>query len=164
MGPLRGRAAVRAARVKGAGYLRRLLARPGRPLSACELAVPRPPAGGDLGPAADCPALEACRALAAELAEEIRDARRQERPVEGLVGELGRVEAYVRSSCGRGGKVRAAGDPREKVRKAVGAALTRAVADLAVHSPAFGAHLDGALRKGRKVGYDPPEPRPWTTE
>ncbi len=133
---------------KGAGYLHRLLARPGEPVSACELALARPAAGDVPDTLSDGPALDQCRARAAELADEIPDGRAAGRDVEGLVAELGRIEAYVRAAYGPGGRLRGAADPRDKVRKAVGAALSRAVADVAPHAPAFAAHLEAALRKG----------------
>lgn len=162
---------VRLADSKGLHDIAVLLARPGTPVPAVELAAP--PGGhtdaqglrpqGDTGEVVDATARAAYRRRLRELEEEAReadeagDAGRSERIAverDALVGQL--AAAY-----GIGGRVRRSGSPAERARTAVTARIRAALRRIAAAHPALGRHLDTALRTGTLCVYQPEHPVQW---
>jgi hypothetical protein len=156
---------------KGAAYLHLLLSHPGHRVSAADLAcrVSRNPvryALGDAGEAIDREAVNSYRARLAELAEELAEAKadndlgRQER----VAGEVEWLEGQLRAARGLGGRLRKASDDRERVRKAVRAAIRRAIEELRRYDPALADHLRPPnLTCGANPGYTPPAEVSWET-
>jgi hypothetical protein len=135
-----------------------LLARPGQPVPASDLAGTISPSRGE--PALDRRALAAYRARLRDLDDDIADAESShdaERATraglerEALVAELAR-------SVGRGGRPRRLGDDTEKARKTVTARIHRALRLLDTHHPALAAHLHQALHTGTTCRYEPAHP------
>jgi hypothetical protein len=119
---------------KGFAYLHALLTRGGRPVPAEELAREadgdRPRCAlGSAGEQCDDDALAAYRRRSAALQEELDDARERgdDRRVEAARTETAALAAEVRRGEGLGGRKRTAADDRDRVRKAVGNAVRRAV-------------------------------------
>ena len=146
---------------KGLHDIAVLLARPGQPVPACELAGIVAPSPGEF--ALDRRALAAYRARLRDLGDDITEAEamndlerasraRLER--DALTGELAR-------SVGRGGRRRRLGDDTEKARKTVTARIHRALRVLDAHHPALAAHLRDALRTGSTCSYQPAHPLDW---
>lgn len=151
---------------KGAAYLHALLSRPGGTVSATavasQVARRRVELGlGTAGKRADRESLSAIHGRMAELREDIEKAKENndpaaqeqaERELEALAGEL-------RSCKDIRGKIRALGDEREKVRKAVYNALRRVFEEVAESDPALAEHLEQNVERGhtllyRSVGVD----------
>jgi Queuosine biosynthesis protein QueC len=155
----------------GAAYLHLLLQRPGVPAKAVELAFsvakePKRFALGDAGAILDDEGLTSFRAQVEDLEEELREARdnhdlaAQQR----LQNELRWVVEAIEKAQGRGGRRRKAGDNRERVRKAVGNALRRAVQKIRGYDQLLGNHLRPPhLCCGNQVCYRPPAGITWET-
>ncbi|MFE7174364.1 AAA family ATPase [Streptomyces sp. NPDC057616] len=156
---------------KGLHDIAVLLARPGTPVPAVELAAPdargqdagelRPQ--GDTGEVVDATARAAYRRRLRELeeeagdADEAGDAGRSERIAverDALVGQL--AAAY-----GIGGRVRRTGSPAERARTAVTARIRAAVRRISDVHPELGRHLITALRTGTLCVYAPEQPPGW---
>ena len=146
---------------KGLHDIAVLLARPGQPVPASDLAGTISPSRGE--PALDRRALAAYRARLRDLDDDIADAESShdaERATraglerEALVAELAR-------SVGRGGRPRRLGDDTEKARKTVTARIHRALRLLDTHHPALAAHLHQALHTGTTCRYEPAHPIDW---
>ncbi|MGW3117392.1 ATP-binding protein [Streptomyces sp. NPDC001107] len=156
---------------KGLNDISVLLARPGTPVPAVELAAP-PGSGehveglhpqGDTGEVIDATARAAYRRRLAELEEEARDADeagdagRSERIAverDALVGQL--AAAY-----GIGGRVRRTGSDAERARTTVTARIRAAVRRIAAAHPELGRHLETALHTGTLCVYQPEHPPEW---
>ena len=139
--------------LKGMEYLATLLARPQEDVSCLDLSGrPRAAPGERI---MDGNYRE-------ELKKEIEDAvelGHEERAAE--------LQAIYQSAAGFQGHPRRMGDESERARKAVGAALTRAIAKLAKGNPGLGHHLSTCVRnpRGRSVSYRPPSDAvPWLIE
>ncbi|MFI6561822.1 ATP-binding protein [Streptomyces sp. NPDC050534] len=156
---------------KGLHDIAVLLARPGTPVPAVELAVPDATgqdagalrAQGDTGEVVDATARAAYRRRLRELEEEARDADeagdagRSERIAverDALVGQL--AAAY-----GIGGRVRRTGSHAERARTAVTARIRAAVRRVTDVHPELGRHLATALRTGTLCVYEPEQPPGW---
>ncbi|MER6422126.1 AAA family ATPase [Streptomyces sp. NPDC001137] len=163
--------AVRLPDSKGLNDIAVLLARPGTPVPAVELAAP---AGrgehveglhpqGDTGEVVDATARAAYRRRLRELEEEARDADeagdagRSERIAverDALVGQL--AAAY-----GIGGRVRRTGSDAERARTTVTARIRAAVRRIAAAHPELGRHLETALHTGTLCVYQPEHTPEW---
>ncbi|MET7479193.1 AAA family ATPase [Streptomyces sp. NPDC005648] len=165
---------------KGLRDLAVLLARPGTPVPAVELASPGAPGasrgsgqGGGLGPGlhpqgdagevVDAAARAAYRRRLRELEDEARDADAS--------GDAGRSEraaverdalvAQLAAAYGIGGRVRRTGSPVERARTTVTARIRAAVRRIAEVHPELGRHLGTAVRTGTLCVYQPERPPPW---
>ncbi|MFG2788481.1 ATP-binding protein [Streptomyces sp. NPDC048419] len=162
---------VRLPASKGLHDIAVLLARPGTPVPAVELAAADgrgQDAGGlhpqgDTGEVVDATARAAYRRRLRELEEEGRDADqagdagRSERIAverDALVGQL--AAAY-----GIGGRVRRTGSHAERARTAVTARIRAAVRRVTDVHPELGRHLATALRTGTLCVYEPEQPPAW---
>jgi hypothetical protein len=154
---------------RGAAYLHLLLAQPRIPISVAELAYrvvlnPRCHALGDAGPILDGEALTVYRVRKADLEADLERAKanndvgwqvRTEQELEALMEEL-------RRATGLGGRLKKAADDRERVRKAVGVAIRRAIRDIAKYDSSFAAHLGPPhLKCGLHPCYTPDRDLPW---
>jgi hypothetical protein len=165
---------------KGLRYLARLIADPGRELSALALvALERGAADGandgieglhtegDAGPLLDVRAKEAYRRRLAEIDEDIAEARaagdsgraaQAESEREFLLNELARA-------VGLGGRERRAGSPSERARSAVTRAVRQALGRIREHHAPLAEHFDRTIRTGSQCIYlpDPRMPVAWKT-
>ncbi|RNL78754.1 hypothetical protein [Nocardioides marmorisolisilvae] len=154
-----GRDATPVAGLRGLGYLRELVARPGQQIAALDLVG----AGGGtveesgLGELADPQALAAYRKRLADLDAELAeaedwadsgrlDAARAEK--EALLDELGRV-------AGLGGRARTTGSSAERARVAVKKAITTAIARVETVDEALARHLKRSVQTGLTCSYEP---------
>jgi hypothetical protein len=148
---------------KGVAYLHILLAHPGVSLSAIELAyrVARDPnvyALGDAGESVDAAALSAYRARYEDLTELLEGARRNDDlgSQERFRREMGTLLEEINRHQGLGGRTRRAGSDRDRVRKAVGNAVRRAIEVIARYDEHLARHLDHPhLSCGHDLRYDP---------
>jgi hypothetical protein len=135
---------------KGLHDLATLLARPGVDVPAVELA------GTDLGaapaePVLDRAALTAYRQRLAVLDEQLESSQRP-----ALVEERAQLLAELRRATRPGGASRSLGPTTaERARKAVTARIRDAIRRIQEVLPAFGTHLDRAVRTGTACRYDP---------
>ncbi|WP_030928863.1 ATP-binding protein [Streptomyces sp. NRRL S-646] len=156
---------------KGLNDIAVLLARPGTPVPAVELAAPAAKGEhveglhpqGDTGEVVDAAARAAYRRRLRELEEEARDADeagdagRSERIAverDALVGQL--AAAY-----GIGGRVRRTGSDAERARTTVTARIRAAVRRIAAAHPELGRHLETALHTGTLCVYQPEQTPEW---
>jgi hypothetical protein len=88
--------------------------------------------------------------------EELVDAeeRHDARQIEQLRNKKGALLAHVKKSYGRGGRVRAFSDEEEKARKAVSAAIQRAIKTIRKSHPALAEHLKGLIKTGVRCSYE----------
>ncbi|MEU6539544.1 AAA family ATPase [Streptomyces sp. NPDC047000] len=167
---------VRLADSKGLRDIAVLLARPGIPVPAVELAAAPAAAApatvaraeglhpvGDTGEVVDATARAAYRRRLRELdteaedADTAGDARRSERVAAERDALLGQLSA----AYGIGGRVRRAGSPAERARTAVTARIRTAVRRVADAHPDLGRHLTTALSTGTLCVYRPETPPDW---
>ena len=156
---------------KGLNDIAVLLARPGTPVPAVELAAPAAKGEhveglhpqGDTGEVVDAAARAAYRRRLRELEEEARDADeagdagRSERIAverDALVGQL--AAAY-----GIGGRVRRTGSDAERARTTVTARIRAAVRRIVAAHPELGRHLETALHTGTLCVYQPERTPEW---
>ncbi|POX55614.1 hypothetical protein C3489_09920 [Streptomyces sp. Ru71] len=163
---------VRVPDCKGLRDLAVLLARPGTPVPALELAAapsrpgPAPEglhAEGDTGEVLDAVARTAYRRRLAELEQEAEeaDARADALRAERVAVEREALVAQLAAAYGLGGRVRRSGSPAERARTAVTARIHAAVRRVAAVHPELGRHLDTAVRTGTLCVYQPEQPPPW---
>jgi hypothetical protein len=146
---------------KGLHDIAVLLARPGQPVPASDLAGTIAPSRGE--PALDRRALAAYRARLRDLDDDIADAESGHDPERATRARLERdaLVAELTRSVGRGGRPRRLGDDTEKARKTVTARIHRALRLLDTHHPALAAHLRQALHTGTTCRYEPAHPIDW---
>jgi hypothetical protein len=145
---------------KGAAYLHQLLSRPNTAVTSADLASRvarrrREFALGDAGERADPEALAAYRARLDELQEELQEARTNNDPgaADRIQAELETLRDEIRRATGLGKRLRKVADDRERVRKAVGAAIGRAIQDVREFDPAMAEHLKQRVRCGLHPCY-----------
>ncbi len=80
---------------------------------------------------------------------------------ERLQHEIGSLTEQLAAACGLGGRPRTAGDPAERVRKAVTNQIRRALDRICAAHPELGHHLTNALRTGFVCAYRPEHPVAW---
>jgi hypothetical protein len=154
---------------KGASYLHLLLSQPHTPVSAARLACqvaghPVQYALGDAGEAADPEALAAYRTRCAELVGDIGRAREDhdEAAQAQAEEELAMLTDELQRATGLGGRVRVEADDADRIRKAVGNAIRRAVADIRKYDRRLADHLQPPrLTCGRSPCYHPDTPLTW---
>jgi hypothetical protein len=155
---------------KGLHDLARLVGRPGQSIPALDLveAGGGPSAaavGASLGPVIDDTARRAYRARLDELDRDLDDAE--------LAADLGRAERIrserdmlideLAAATGLGGRLRIAGDPADRARKAVTMRVRAAIRAIAVHDQNLARHLTNTIRTGRQCSYQPELPVDWLT-
>ena len=149
---------------KGMRDLARLLAQPGRPVAALDLAAPAgSPREGSLGEVVDAQARAAYRARLAELESELDAA-----DTAGDIGRSARMQAerdalieQLSAAYGIGGRARRAGGSAERARTAVTGRIRDAIGRLEAAHPELGRHLSRAVRTGAFCVYDPDPPVHW---
>jgi hypothetical protein len=156
--------------LKGLGYLRYLVERPGTDVRALTLAGP----GGavveesDLGEVADPAALAAYRRRLAELDAELdRADRRGDRPgATALSEERAALLAQLRAATGLGGRPRRSGGSAERARVAVRKAIAATLAQIERHEPGVARLLRDSVHTGMVCRYDPNPDHPvtWVTD
>lgn len=145
--------------LRGLGYLRELVGRPGTEVTALDLIGTRGPVleESGLGEVADRQALAAYRQRLADLdvelaeAEDWADAGRAERAREerdALLEELARA-------TGLGGRPRTSGSSQERARVAVKKAISTAIGRIAEVDGALALHLRNSIRTGLACSYQP---------
>jgi hypothetical protein len=164
---------------KGAAYIHILLSRPEKKIRALDLMLevarhPRKYALGDSGDVLDRQAFSAYKAALEELKEELAETERLEdqgmsgmRPAHRIREDIDMVAKEVARAKGLGGRVRKAGDDKERVRKAVSGAIGRVLKDEIVpEDSAFAKHLSSPrLIRGKTPCYNPyEEDIEWSTE
>jgi len=130
---------------KGLRHLAALLASPQTPIPAVALAAP------DVGPAGAAIVMAARRARAAELREELAEARSFNDPerVRRVVAELEELAGEL--ACDHTGGGPLGERARVNVTRAIRAALRR----IAEHEPELGRQLHAAIRTGSACTYEP---------
>jgi AAA ATPase-like protein len=153
---------------KGIRDLAVLLARPGQPVPALELveAAGGPPAeaaGGSLGPVLDATARRAYQQRLADLADEFAEAEDNADlgRIERLRAERSMLAAELAGALGLGGRVRFAGDPAERARKAVTMRIRAVINTVAEQDDVLARHLRNTIRTGRLCSYEPEETVSW---
>jgi hypothetical protein len=151
---------------RGAAYLHQLLAQPGVPIPAVRLAFnvirdERLLVAGAGEPVLDDDALTACRAAYEDLVQHLEEAQANNdlATQEAVQRDIEALAEQLRRDVGLGGKPRRAGSDREKVRKAVRNAISRAVAQIAHDDRRFAEHLTAPrLMCGHTLCYHPCDP------
>lgn len=155
---------------KGLAYLHAMLASPGKPVSSVGLvaAVGRRPADfalGDDGATADPEALAAYHARLGEIDGELDEAREFNDP--GRVAELERERegllAEVKRQTGFGNRLKKGANPRERVRKAVYQAVSRAYEVIDKYDTDLARHLRDRVTCGMHPVYAPVDGVAWET-
>jgi tetratricopeptide (TPR) repeat protein len=151
---------VRVRDLKGMRYLAHLLAHPGREFHVLDLVAAETGqrmALGDAGEILDERAKSAYRRRLAEIEDDRGQARargddKREAQADAerdfLIRELARA-------VGLGGRDRRAASASERARSGVTRAIRQAIARIGEHDPAFGEHLNHAVRTGTHCAYVP---------
>jgi hypothetical protein len=149
---------------KGAAYLHLLLSQPRSQLSAidmaCRVAKNRVQyALGSAGEKSDHEALAAYHAKLVELREDLQKAKDNNDPgaQERIQEEIESYTQQIREAIGLGGRLRKQSDDRERVRKAVGNAVKRAIKEIADYDQGLAQHLSAHLTCGQNPRYVPPD-------
>lgn len=157
---------------KGAAYLALLLAHPGKSFTALELTCalscrPELLAVGDAGERLDRQAMGAFRARLLELRDQRREAEtnQDEAWLNRIDAEVETLERELRRSKGLGGRLRREQDDLDRVRKAVGNAVRRAIRKIAEEDKELAAHLQDRrnLQCGMTLRYSPDGDIRWDT-
>jgi hypothetical protein len=152
---------IRVPDAKGLRDIAALLARPGEPVRAAQLAGLVAPAGAD--PVLDDRARAAYKARLAELDQDIDDAAASNDPERAAraTAERDALISGLTRALGLGGRSRRLGDDTERARKAVTARIGHAINRLQQQHPALAAHLRAAIRTGTTCTYQPAQPTAW---
>jgi tetratricopeptide (TPR) repeat protein len=176
--------AGRAARLKDTKGLRDiaiLLARPGTEVHCSELiaagegsASPTAPSwelveaglstgGARANEVLDQRARDAYRARVVELQEDLDEAEASNDPERAARArvEMDFLTTELARAYGLGGRIRKAGDPTERARKAVAERIRASIARVAAAHPALGRHLENSIRTGIFCSYRPETPVDW---
>ena len=152
---------------KGAAYLHLLLSSPHQALSAVSMAfqvacVPQQFILGDAGERSDKDSKAAYRARYEELKEELAQAVKDndEATKERVREEMGSLADELRDR-GWGGKAKKEHSYHDRIRKAVGNAIHRAVEQIGQYDKELAKHLQAQIRCGNNPVYDPGEPIDW---
>ena len=146
---------------KGLHDIAVLLAHPGQPISASDLAGTITRSRGE--PALDRQALAAYRTRLRDLDDDIAEADSNNDPERAARARAERdaLVAELTRSVGRGGRPRRLGDETEKARKTVTIRIQRALRLLDSHHPALASHLREAVRTGTTCSYQPAQLLTW---
>jgi hypothetical protein len=155
---------------KGAAYLHLLLSQPRAQLSAidmaCRVAKNKDQyALGSAGEKSDREALAAYHAKLVELRVELQEAKDNNDPgaQERIQEEIESYTHEIRQAHGLGGRLRKSSDDRERVRKAVGIAVKRAIKEIAQYDKQLAEHLSAHLICGQNPRYAPDKGAQWDT-
>ncbi len=154
---------------KGAAYLHLLLSQPRVQLSAIDMAcgVAKNPAQyalGNAGEKSDREALAAYHAKLVELREDLQEAKdnNDHGAQERIQEEIESYSQQIREARGLGGRLRKESDDRERVRKAVGIAVKRAIKEIAQYDQRLADHFSPPhLICGRNPSYLPDQDVQW---
>ncbi|MEU6255006.1 AAA family ATPase [Streptomyces sp. NPDC047043] len=157
---------------KGLRDIAVLLAGPGTPVPAVELAAPGTKADeqvdglhpqGDTGEVVDAVARAAYRRRLQELEVEAEDADAAGDAVRSarVAVERDALVGQLSAAYGIGGRVRRTGSPAERARTTVTARIRAAVRRIAEVHPELGRHLETSVRTGTLCLYQPEQPPPW---
>ena len=166
---------VRLKDAKGLHYIAYLLAHPGRPVLACELAaagtangdrrasIDRGGTVGDLGDLGDAGALldakarEQYRRRIGELREELAEAVQHNDTWRAarLRSELESFRDQIVAAVGLGGRNRKAASHSERARQAVTKAIKAAIAKIRASDASLGRYLATSIKTGNCCAYDP---------
>lgn len=154
---------------RGAAYLHRLLACPGRPMSVADLVievakVPRHYLMGDSDPAFDKETHEALRASYEDMQDELdrATAAGDDEKIDKVKADMRQLVAQLKK-VGLGGKVKREKSVRNRLRNSVGNAITRAIDDIAPDDGEFAQHLRDYVKRGYNPVYTPPDGVVWET-
>jgi hypothetical protein len=158
---------IRLKHLAGLGYIAELLRAPGREIEALALVgqpsngqAPVPSASG-IG-IADEQAVRAVRAALQERERELGGVAENDWSRRGsLREEISKLRQYLQQAQGFGGRGRKSAGAAEKARKAVSAAVTRALAEIEEHHPSLAAHLRSSVELGATLLYRPPNDLDW---
>jgi hypothetical protein len=160
---------------RGLALLAQLVRCPGRDVHVCELdsitpsggsavaaEAPAPEGGripvpGDAGEVLDARALAEYRGRVAELRKEVEDAeeRHDLGQAEAARAELDVLLDELRGAVGVGGRARRMSADVERLRVAITRRIRAAIAQIAKHHPALGAHLAASVTTGYHCSYNP---------
>jgi hypothetical protein len=145
--------------LRGFGYLRALLSRPGLAVAALDLvgAGQGTVLASGLGEVVDRSALAAYRQRLRDLDDELADAdaRSDQGRSQLLYEERAALLAEVARATGLGGRSRTTGSSEERARVAVRKAITVAIDRVGTVDPALSRHLRASVRTGLTCSYDP---------
>ncbi len=154
-----GAAATPTAGLRGFGYLRALVRRPGEPVRSLDLVGANGPVVEEsgLGEVADKAALAAYRRRLTELEEEITEAEdwADAGRLEKARAERGALLDEIGRATGLSGRVRVTGSSQERARVAAKKAISTAIARIGEVDAALGRHLERSIRTGLQCSYDP---------
>jgi hypothetical protein len=152
---------IRMPDAKGLRDIAALLARPGQPVQAAQLAGLVAPAGADQ--VLDDRARTAYKARLTELDQDIDDAAACNDPERAAraVAERDALISELTRALGLAGRSRRLGDDTERARKAVSGRINHAIDRLQNYHPDLAAHLRAAIRTGTACTYQPPQPVDW---
>ncbi len=168
-------AAVRLRDTKGLHYIAHLLAHPAREIHVADLATlgGRPDNGarghegmsaeGDLGAVLDPRATAEYKDRLVDLRGELDEATTaaDAARVERARHEIELVTHELAAAYGLGGRARRAGDPVDRIRKAVTNQIRRVVERIRAGHPALARHLENGLRTGFTCAYRPERQVDW---
>jgi hypothetical protein len=159
-------AAIRLRDSNGLGYVASLLARPDREIHVAALALPYASDRGrerDLGAVLDPRATAEYKRRVADLREELEEATAAADPGRAARAreEIEAITHELSAAYGLGGRARRAGDPAERLRKAVTNQIRRTVERIRKDHPSLGRHLTNALRTGFLCAYLPEQLIDW---
>ncbi len=148
---------------RGLDHLATLLAEPGQPRWAIELAADphgedeRAADTGDAGERLDREARRAYEARARDLEQELAEARRDADAgrVETIRAEMDVLGSELAAAVGFGGRPRRAGGATERARQSVTKAIRGTIRRVADASPPLGDHLERSVRTGMSCVFDP---------
>jgi hypothetical protein len=152
-------AAVPLPALRGFGYLRELLRRPGQPVAALDLAGAGAGAAvqSGLGDLLDTRALKAYRQRLRDLDQELTEAEDWSDigRLDSLRAERGALLDELARATGLGGRTRTAGSSQERARVAVKKAISTATARIATIDGPLGRHLQTRIHTGLNCSYEP---------
>ena len=159
-------AAVPLRALRGFGYLRELLRRPGQPVAALDLvgAGTGVAVESGLGDLLDKQALNAYRQRLRDLEQELTEAEEW--------SDIGRLDAIraerdalldeLSRATGLGGRVRTTGSSQERARVAVKKAISAATDRIATVDAPLARHLQTGIHTGLNCSYEPDPQTTWT--
>jgi len=148
---------------RGLDHLATLLAAPGEPRWAIELAAGQQGDGGraadagDAGELLDADARRAYEARARDLEQELAEARRDADAgrIEAIRTEMDVLARQLAAAVGLGGRPRRTGGATERARQSVTKAIRAAIRRIADECPPLGDHLERSVRTGMSCVFDP---------
>lgn len=164
---------LRLKHARGLEQLAILLAEPGEPRWAIELAADSaseagPADLGDAGEVLDSQARRAYEARARELEQELADAQGDADAgrIESIRAEMELLASELSSAVGLGGRARRAGSAAERARQSVTKGIRAAMRRIAEASAPLGDHLERSVRTGISCVFDPDPNAPlsWRVE